>query len=129
MSLFTYSLRPSTVMKINIICHVWSFFWSGLVCRTENTQDYVHVGLKSTPSPKKKKLPNQHKNKSNSKENSGNVKLPRLDFSGKNSKNVRNLINSGRRNKTKGADDTEDSEENQVCNTTHACMVALMYYV
>jgi hypothetical protein len=57
--------------------------------RTENTSGYVGVGPKSTPSPRKKKLPR-------SKEQSDKqIKLPRLDFSGKNSKNVRN-INSGR---------------------------------
>ena len=42
------------------------------------------------------------------------MKLPRLDFSGKNSKNVRS-INSGGGHRSKGANDTEASEETEVC--------------
>jgi hypothetical protein len=57
--------------------------------RTENTSGYVGVGPKSTPSPRKKKLPRPKE------QSDKQIKLPRLDFSGKNSKNVRN-INSGR---------------------------------
>lgn len=93
------------------------------VFRTENTQEYVHVGSKATPSPKKKKKLPGHKN-----DKDKSVKLPRLNFSGKNSKHVSNF-NSARGNRQK-PDDTETSEESEVFNHCwHQNTVAVFYYL
>jgi len=81
--------------------------------RTDNTLDYVGVGPTSTPSPNKKKLPPRPKPNKDSQ-----MKLPRLDFSGKNSKHVRNL-NSGRRvgPAALSAEETEENENENIVVT------------
>jgi hypothetical protein len=86
--------------------------------RTENTLDYVAVGHKSTPSPKKKKLPRRDKDQASEQQ----VTLPRLDFSGKNSKNVRN-IKSGRGLGNNATD--EGCEENEVLDFVNIVAVPL----